>query len=73
MTAEFLVEIERPILEVVREERDLDLLAELPGRRLIELDRPETVAGASDSSRRGSRARRRACSAALESCFSHVS
>ena len=40
------VEIDRPILEVVCEERDFDLLAELPGRGLIELDRTETVADA---------------------------
>src|SRR5262249_47865419 len=32
LTTELLVEVHRPILEVVREEGDLDLLAELPGR-----------------------------------------
>jgi len=44
MEAEVEVEIDRPILEVMREERDLNLLAKLPGRGLIELDRTQTVA-----------------------------
>src|SRR5262249_510174 len=42
--AEFPVQLERTILEVVREEGALELLAELPGRRRPELDRPQAVA-----------------------------